>query len=1010
MRRTSIALAALALFFAAKQAFGETATSTASRLESAGIAEALATSTAAVPRIPGSFEPWSKKVSGSLCEGPLTLILIDTEWSELDRFCADLAGYVSIGAPPFDDSVPARTERLLFETGYFHAVRCERDPDGSRIWCGLVPEKIIVRTDVEGTMPFTLLKEDLSRRFYLRPGQILADPESAIPRQEQRLREQLDREGFFESQVRVRAEPSEGAEPNVGVELIAEIDAGRDTVLREIEVVGDPVLDEGDLSLLRHYWLWRFIAMRFRPIALEDDVELVTQRLKARGWPEASIEARFRTDLDEGVSDVILEVRAGPRLELIFEGNRAIDDDDLAELATFAEASAIDQVEIERTEKAIRRAYQEEGYFSPEVKSRSESAEGNVVRVFYQIIEGPKAAVDHLRFVGNSTISTATIEDEVSFETRPSALFVSGAWVDARAETDARAIEELYRRNGYAAAKVKGEPRPLGDGKLEALFAIEEGPRRTVTSLALEGLPKEVDRDRLLSKLALKGGAPYVESELGTDRRKILAALAATGFTRAEVSRKLKVPHQALAGEVSIAYRIEPGPRSTFAGVLLRGNFRTSSGVIEDQLSLEAGDPLDLAAVGEAKRRLRALGVFGSIDLRPLGTWRDEEETWLLASLEERDRRTLDAVFSFSTTDFFSVGFDYGDRNFFGRAITLNLKLRFANASELVSKDLFIGERDDIEAKARAPRPFGLPFDAEGRGFYSFENRPAYRERRVGTSFALSKALLARTACEICPTVIASLGYELTATELDLTRTTTAAISMPIDPAATIGRVVPKLIFDRRDSFVDPRSGWAAELRYEIANRYLAGPFYSSASDFWRFVVSLQTFIRLGAIFERRLDDGGAIGGPFVIALGLRYGVAHPYGTSSAVPAAETFFYGGDLSVRGLSQGASRAGLAAASYLLVENLELRLYVLQDFGFGSIQIAGFLDAGAVSLHLGELLDDPTLSVGPVLRWVTPIGPLTLSYGWPIVRSRAIETADPSKIPASGTLHFAFGYSF
>src|SRR6185503_6001349 len=165
-----------------------------------------------------------------------------------------------------------------------------------------------------------------------------------------------------------------------------------------------------------------------------------------------------------------------------------------------------------------------------------------------------------------------------------------------------------------------------------------------------------VDRAKLLARLHLVEGAPYVEADLGADRRAIVAALGRAGYPRVELARKIKQPYKDQAGTVSLRYAIDPGPRALFGGLWLRGNFKTARSVIEEQLDLSPGDPFDIEALAEAKQRLRALGIFASLEVKPLGLSRDRDTTWLLVTIEERDRQTLDGVVSFSTADLFAVG------------------------------------------------------------------------------------------------------------------------------------------------------------------------------------------------------------------------------------------------------------------------------------------------------------------------------------------------------------------
>jgi hypothetical protein len=43
-------------------------------------------------------------------------------------------------------------------------------------------------------------------------------------------------------------------------------------------------------------------------------------------------------------------------------------------------------------------------------------------------------------------------------------------------------------------------------------------------------------------------------------------------------------------------------------------------------------------------------------------------------------------------------------------------------------------------------------------------------------------------------------------------------------------------------------------------------------------------------------------------------------------------------------------------------------------------------------------------------VTPIGPLSLAYGWPVVRPPSIVASRPDAAPTRGRLHVVLGQSF
>lgn len=947
--------------------------------------------------------------SGAVLELELEGVLDD----DFPDRCRTLAALVALPGVQTATSARRAEERLL-ETTYFRQADCL--PEGAVLRCRLLPNEMVASSEVNGALPFVLLRGDLERRVFLQPGVLVPDARAAFRTQAERLETYLNREGYFDSQVQVRSSTTTGAEPNVSRAIDVDVDTGPTLLIREIKVVGDAVLTDDDLATFRHHWFFFFFEQRFRPAAFEETVDGLTDRLRARGYPEAVVRGSFRADIPARAVDVELTVESGPKVEVVFNGNRVLSDEALLPLATFQKAGSIDAIELDATAQAVRRRYQERGFYAALVEPSARVHGKRATRVSLDITEGPRAFLSELSFSGNYHLSQSEIGRRIDLYLRTAGVLVSGAWVDEWAAHDAKELVALYAKQGFGAAEVKVERSVKTDGSLLASFNVVEGPLRLVSAMTISGLPPEVDAKELRARLALVDHAPYADALLGPDRREIVAALAAAGYPRAEVRRKLKLPYKDQEGSAEISYVIEPGAPAIYGGLLVQGNIRTSGGVIEDQLGLSVGEPLSSKKLAEAKRRLRNLGVFGAVELKPLGLGEASKDTFLLVSVEERARRSLYLVLSFSTSDYLAIGADYLDRNLFGRAISLDLQLRFANASELGTV-FKIGERDLLTLRLRAPRVFGSGFDLETQGFYDLVDHPkVIRERRVGVSLAVLRTLLDRGACPGCPGLVASLAYELTATETAIAPEADPS-TLPVsatDAPATFGRLVPRLSLDTRDTFVDPRAGIFAEASFELANQVFAGPFYEGARNFWRFLLSSKVYVPLGAPLELRLDDGTTVGGPFVLALAARYGVAHPYGSrlpdQAPIPLSETFAYGGDVSVRGLDDSASKLGFPGANYLFTGSLEFRWYALQNFGFGSVVLAGFADFGAVSYHVGDLFGSPTFSAGPILRYVTPIGPLAVAYGFALLRPPEIVTANPEVIPIHGRLHVSFGATF
>ncbi|MCA9179929.1 MAG: hypothetical protein KDA51_00710, partial [Planctomycetales bacterium] len=325
-------------------------------------------------------------------------------------------------------------------------------------------------------------------------------------------------------------------------------------------------------------------------------------------------------------------------------------------------------------------------------------------------------------------------------------------------------------------------------------------------------------------KLPMQSGEPFVADQLSEQELVVIGWLSSHGYLNAKVVQHVS---SRSAGDVvykTLHYDISPGEQSHIGGLLLHGNFRTSRRLLESELKLSPGEPLNAVAVGEGERRLRDLGVFHAVQIdtfKPEGN----SDTWLLAKLQERRVLTVDLITAWSSDDRLTVGAELADRNLFGRGVSLKLDARFGNARGLGPPWLKLGNRDTATINIRVPRPFRLPITFHSQARYDLERKPLFSEEEFSSDVGVERVFLTRDACKRCPEIVGDVSYELSRQKFQGTRLVT-------NENQTIGRIVNSATVNRTDSPVDPRSGYATEVRLDIALPQLVGPL-SSDVGFW---------------------------------------------------------------------------------------------------------------------------------------------------------------------------------
>jgi outer membrane protein insertion porin family len=170
------------------------------------------------------------------------------------------------------------------------------------------------------------------------------------------------------------------------------------------------------------------------------------------------------------------------------------------------------------------------------------------------------------------------------------------------------------------------------------------------------------------------------------------------------------------------------------------------------------------------------------------------------------------------------------------------------------------------------------------------------------------------------------------------------------------------VVLDFRDDPFNPKRGI-----YASGVGELASGLFGSQVDYWSLTGQMSHYLPV----VRRNS----------LALSARAGVVLPYGTTSEVPIQKRFFAGGRTTVRGFKQdtlgpiGADGAPIGG-NFQLILNAEMRVPL--QYGFLA---AAFVDAGSVWLwkqpQYGFYLQE---TAGLSLRYITPVGPISVDYGW------------------------------
>jgi outer membrane protein insertion porin family len=861
-----------------------------------------------------------------------------------------------------------------------------------------------------------ILRAAITERFGVSP------PVSRVPDIEQVLAEYYRDRGYRRPTVRSELVAGRAAEL---MTLNLTIDPGPRTVIREAVVRGDAVRPPATL-------LAELRLDRGRPYdrpAIENRLSAFEEELRDVGYYEANVDVSPSFSEDDGTVDVMVDVERGPRVRVVFAGDR-LPENQRDTLVPIRQERSVDLDLLEDASRNIQAFLREQGYRAAEAPYVREEKAGEMVLTF-TVARGPLHRLASIEVIGASAVPLADIA--------PLLVLKPGEpLVDSRIAATASAVTELYRVRGFAQAVVKPEiallPTQDDNGQpyrpVAVRLLVTEGAQTTVGSVVIAGAVA-IAESHARAILGLTSGRPFYRPQLGADRDAIERLYQNEGF------RGVRVEAETLpvgdGAQVDIRWNIREGPKTVVDHVLVSGNVRTSAELIRREMTLRAGAPLGDDALLESQRRLAALGLFRRVRIVELPHGVSEARD-ILVEVEEAPAtslsygggleagRRLRRIGSERAEDRIEVAprgfFAISRRNLWGKNRSVSLFTRVSLRSRdpgVVSTDpTDVGGYGFNEYRVvgtfREPRPLDSPGDLQLTGFI---------EQAIRSSFNFSRSgVRTEYARRIGTSTTVSGRYALDRTRLfdEQIQPDDQLLIDRLFPRVRLSTLTASVLQDSRNDVLDPERGSVLGIDATIGPRWLGSE-----------VGFLKTFVQ--GFAYRRLPGAARL----TVAAGIRMGFAAGFerpvprldangqpvlGTDGQpiidvitdVPASERFFAGGDTTVRGFvldrlgtSETLNDQGFpTGGNGLAVVNVEVRTPYWK--GLGGV---GFVDAGNVfrrvtDISFGELRP----AAGAGLRYRSPLGPVRVDFGFNLNRNVL-----PSGVKERGMVfHISLGQAF
>lgn len=617
------------------------------------------------------------------------------------------------------------------------------------------------------------------------------------------------------------------------------------------------------------------------------------------------------------------------------------------------EGGTYDEFTLERLSKELENQYLSQGKYSVNVDTDVKALERNRVAIVINISEGKAAKIKQIKIIGNDSFPDSQLVENFNLTEGNLLSWVtfSDRYSKQKLAADLEKLKSFYLDRGYLNFKIKDAQISITPDKKYVYITIEvyEGEVYSYNNINLGGRAIITEKD--LNKLVtINSGETYSERNVSNVESALLSELGRNGYLYANVEVNKDIDYNRKT--VNVTYFVNPGKRVYVRRIIFEGNIRTQDQVLRREVLQMEGAYVSKEKMELSKQRIAGLGYIKDINIETIPVPGSDDQVDLKYTMSEASTGHFNGSIGYMEKEGFMFNLGLSQDNFVGTGKSVSVNFNKSSAVTTTSLSYF--------------DPY-FTIDGIGLGYNLYYSKSKLRE------IAISNYKLDVYGFDLSLRVPLSL--------FDLITFTGGAqnkkINIPNAPALEIITFVNKYgddfdlfpigaswVHSELDRALFPTSGWKSQL---------SGHIMIPGSDL-NYYMAVNTIKYYKPLY-----------GEFILNLRSNIAYGAKYNSDSKLPFFEHYFAGGAGSIRGFEQNSlgpldSHGQVFGGKALLSGTVELfvpRLLAPNIAWRPSL----FIDAGNIyktSMKINKL----RVSSGVSLQWLSPMGPLSVSYALPI----------------------------
>lgn len=666
-------------------------------------------------------------------------------------------------------------------------------------------------------------------------------------------------------------------------------------------------------------------------------------------------------------NSLIIDVQERPAIASVtVKGNKEVTEESMREALKqigMTKGKTYNPKLLEKLQQELLQLYYSLGKYSVRIDVDAKQLDEDRVAVSIDISEGAPARIRSINIVGNQAFSEQELLKRFKLETSDSGWFPSDKYSSVKLSGDLEALRSFYLDQGYVQFSIESKQVTITPDRsaINITINIHEGKPFHIGKLALTGDLKVPEKD-LKALMLIREGDIFSRKRIQLTTKLIGQRLGQEGYAFADVNAIPQVNEK--EETVDLTLLVKPGQKMTVRRILFEGNVGTRDYVLRREMRQFEGAPYSATRLERSKIRLQRLKFISDVQTRFERVAPDSDQMDIVVSVTERFSGSFNISAGYSEAQGAILSLGLTHDNVFGTGNSLGITFKNTEAQEKYE----ISYSNPYWTRDGVSRSLALSYSKTDAAEADISNYFIDRTRfTVGFGVPLSEynAIrfsmgLLRNDVLISPFSSSEVLNFVIDNNEDYNPGDTPEGDTYDELFASVG-----FSKDSRNRLIFPERGMLNSISMEL---------FTGDLDYYKLLFRHQSLYPVSDTVT--FSFKGRIG----------YGKA--YGETTDLPFFEKYRAGGVRTVRGYDYNSlgpldSDGEAYGGNLQVITNAEV-LFQMDAFGGAdTFRLGVYLDTGSVFSDFDAYdTDELRSSVGLSAKWLTAIGPIELSYAWPI----------------------------